>query len=117
MAGELVLLTSPGCHMCAHARLTLGELGVAWREVAEDSPEGATLTATAPPLRPVLFDASGAVVAYGRLSARRLRRDIARGRVHANGVERSHDLHRASRDSVMQGQTTWHRSAQTSPKP
>ena len=117
MAGELILLTAPGCHMCAHARLTLDELGLAWREVAEDSPEGATLIATAPPLRPVLLDASGAVVAYGRLSARRLRRDIARGRVHANGVEHSQGLHRASRDSVMQGETRWHHSAQTSPKP
>jgi hypothetical protein len=36
------------------------------------------LAAAAPPLRPVLFDPAGRVVAYGRLSAKRLRRRLRR---------------------------------------
>ena len=93
MAAELVLLTAPGCHMCAHARVTLDELGLPWREVAEETDEGARLAAAAPPLRPVLFDSDGELVAYGRLSARRLRRDVSRGRLHAIAPERSSVLH------------------------
>lgn len=92
MGGELLLLTAAGCHMCAHARRTLDELGVRWREVPEESAHGTALAASAPPLRPVLFDGSGAVVAYGRLSARRLRRDLER--VHGIGAPRSPILHR-----------------------
>ena len=94
MDGELVLLTAPDCHMCAHARQTLDELGLPWREVSEQSEDGAALAASAPPLRPVLFDGSGATVAYGRLSARRLRRDLERGRLHGIGGSRSPVLHR-----------------------
>ena len=50
--GELTLLTSPDCHMCAQARVTLDELGVAWRELADDSAEGEALARVAPPMRP-----------------------------------------------------------------
>lgn len=93
MAGELILLTSPACHTCAQARVTLDELGVAWRELADDSAEGQAFARAAPPLRPVLFDAAGEAVAYGRLSGRRLRRDLERGRVHAIPALHSRDLH------------------------
>lgn len=81
---SLLLLTAPDCHMCAHAREVLNELAaeglLSWRELDSDSEEGRGLAAIAPPLRPVLFDGSGAVVAYGRLSRRRLERDLQRAR-------------------------------------
>jgi hypothetical protein len=45
-------------------------------EVDAESAEGRRLAAAAPPLRPVLFSPDGRVVAYGRLSATRLRRPL-----------------------------------------
>ena len=76
-----VLLTARDCHLCAHGREVLDRLtddGVlAWREIDADSEEGRRLAAVAPPLRPVLFDPDGRAVAYGRLSAKRLRRGVA----------------------------------------
>ena len=77
----LVLLTAPDCHLCAHARQVLDMLAaeglLRWRELDADSVEGARLAASAPPLRPVLFDATGQVIAYGRLSRRRLLRELS----------------------------------------
>ncbi len=76
----VILLTSRGCHLCQHGREVLDTLGaeriLTWREVDADSDEGLRLAATAPPLRPVLCDADGHVIGYGRLSARRLRRQL-----------------------------------------
>ena len=88
--GVLTLLSAPDCHLCAHARAVLeelsGEADVRWREVSTDSTEGKRLAAAAPPLRPVLLSADGRVLAYGRLSKRRLRKDLAI--LHeANGAE------------------------------
>ena len=75
-----VLLTAPDCHLCAHGREVLSELVacglLTWREVESDSAEGQRLATAAPPLRPVLFDDAGRVLGYGRLSARRLRRQL-----------------------------------------
>lgn len=93
MPGELVLLTARDCHMCAHGRAVLGELGVAWREVRDDDPAAAALASSAPPLRPVLFGTDGDVLAYGRLSSRRLRRDLERGPLHAIRGAGSSALH------------------------
>jgi hypothetical protein len=80
----LMLLTAPDCDLCAHAREVLDTLAaeglLRWRELDADSVEGARLAATAPPLRPVLFDATGHVIAYGRLSERRLVRSLGRAR-------------------------------------
>ena len=79
---ELVLLTAHDCHLCAHGRESLDELAaevhLSWREIDADSDEGRALAASAPPLRPVLYDAEGHVLAYGRLSAKRVRRQLAR---------------------------------------
>lgn len=75
--GTLILLTAPDCHLCRHARRVLDDLGLGWREVSTDSPEGARLAAGATPLRPLLLSPGGSVVASGRLSAKRLRRDLA----------------------------------------
>lgn len=79
----LVLLVAPDCHLCGHARAVLEGLGVYWREVGDDSPEGRRLAAAAPPLRPVLFALDGRVVAYGRLSSRRLARGLEGGELVA----------------------------------
>ena len=77
---DLVLLTAPDCHLCDHGKQVLDQMAdeglVSWREVDGESDEGLALTATAPPLRPVLFGEDGRVVAYGRLSAKRLRRAV-----------------------------------------
>ena len=77
---NLVLLTAPECHLCAHGADVLTELAdegrLAWRTVDENSDEGQRLAVTAPPLRPVLFGPDGNVVAYGRLSAKRLRKQF-----------------------------------------
>ena len=68
----LRLLTASDCHLCERGRRVLDEMGVAWREVDADSEEGRELAASAPPLRPVLYADDARVLAYGRLSIRRL---------------------------------------------
>jgi hypothetical protein len=80
---SFLLLTASDCHLCEHAKDVLAELGLDWREVHADTPEGRRLAATAPPLRPVLYDAEGTCVAYGRLSARRLRKQLRSAEVTA----------------------------------
>jgi hypothetical protein len=80
---SMVLLTASDCHLCEHAKGVLAGLGVDWREVHADEEEGRRLASTAPPFRPVLYDSSGSRVAYGRLSLRRLRKQLQRGEVRA----------------------------------
>jgi hypothetical protein len=75
---SLVLLTATDCHLCEHAKDVLAELGRDWREVHADSEEGQRLAAGAPPFRPVLYDSQGKLVAYGRLSLKRLRKQLHR---------------------------------------
>ena len=76
MTAPMLLLTSPDCHLCEHARAVLNELGLSWREVTSESAEGRELETTAPPMRPVLFAPDGRVLAYGRLSLKRLRKQL-----------------------------------------
>ncbi|RDI73658.1 Glutaredoxin [Gaiella occulta] len=73
----LTLVTGAGCHLCEHGRETLGALGVSYREVDVLSAEAADLAAQGVPLAflPVLADGTR-VVAYGRLSQRRLRKEL-----------------------------------------
>ena len=77
-----LLLTSTDCHLCEHGKQVLAQLAteglLSWRALDDDSREGCALADGAPPLRPVLFDDGGRVLAYGRLSAKRLRRQLAR---------------------------------------
>ena len=61
----LVLLTAPDCHLCEHGKGVLDELGVDWREVDATSDDGR-------------------LVAYGRLSLKRLRKQLG----YAHGRER-----------------------------
>lgn len=79
----LILLTAPDCHLCGHGRDVLDELAVPWREVSTESDEGQRLEAAAPPMRPVLYTSEGRVLAYGRLSLKKLRKQLDRGAVTA----------------------------------
>jgi hypothetical protein len=74
----LVLLTSPDCHLCGHGRQVLDQLGVEWREISIASEEGRCLEASAPPMRPVLYSSEDRVLGYGRLSLKKLRKQLDR---------------------------------------
>lgn len=80
---ELTLLTAADCRLCEHGGSVLDELDVAWRAVDAQSEEGRRLATVAPPMRPVLFTSDGRVLAYGRLSLKRLRKQRDRGQLTA----------------------------------
>jgi len=73
----LILVTGEDCHLCEHGRQVLAALGVDAREVAVDGEEAAALATRGIPLAflPVLTDGER-VIAYGRFSERRLRREL-----------------------------------------
>ena len=75
---ELTFVTSRDCHLCEHGREVLAHLGVEAHELSLDSPEADRLAAQGVPLAflPVLWDGER-VVAYGRFSEKRLRRELA----------------------------------------
>ena len=77
---RLVLVTAFDCHLCAHARDVLGRLGVAEsvREVDVESEDAKALADAGVLLSflPVLWDGER-VLGFGRLSERRLRRELA----------------------------------------
>lgn len=81
---ELVLVTAPGCRLCTHARTVLEQLSaerpVRWREVALDSEEGReAATRWRAPFPPLLLAPSStgdALLGHGRLSRRRLARQL-----------------------------------------
>ena len=75
----LVYVTTDDCHLCEHGREVLDTLGVERREISDDSEEAAKLAASGIPLSfmPVLTDGQH-VIAYGRLSEKRLRKGLAR---------------------------------------
>ena len=74
----LTYVTTEDCHFCEHGRAVLDELGIARREVAADSAEAELLAAVGIPLTflPVLTDGER-VIAYGRFSEKRLRKELA----------------------------------------
>jgi hypothetical protein len=73
----LVYITTDDCHFCGHGRGILDELGVERREIAADSADAGALAARGIPLAflPVLTDGER-VIAYGRFSAKRLRKEL-----------------------------------------
>ncbi len=73
----LILVTGDDCHLCEHGRHVLAALGVDAREVAVDGAEAAALAARGIPLAflPVLTDGTR-LIAYGRFSEKRLRREL-----------------------------------------
>jgi hypothetical protein len=74
----LLYVTTEDCHLCEHGREVLDALGVERREIADGTDEATVLAASGIPLSfmPVLTDGSR-VIAYGRLSERRLRKELA----------------------------------------
>ena len=73
----LILVTGDDCHLCEHGRQVLAALALDAREVPVDGDEAATLAAYGIPLAflPVLTDGER-LIAYGRFSERRLRREL-----------------------------------------
>ena len=73
----LIFVTGRDCHLCEHGRQVLSGLEVRAREVDVDAAEAASLAARGVPLSflPVLTDGAR-VLAYGRFSARRLRKEL-----------------------------------------
>ena len=74
----LTYVTTEDCHFCAHGRKVLDELGIERREIAVDSTGADQLAAAGIPLGflPVLTDGRR-VIAYGRFSEKRLRKELA----------------------------------------
>lgn len=74
---ELLYVTGADCHLCAHGRAVLASLGLEPRELDIDSPAAAALAERGISLSflPVLTDGVR-VLAYGRLSEKRLRKDL-----------------------------------------
>ena len=74
---ELTLVTQDDCHFCERAHRLLAALGIGAREVAVDSTEAEELAARGIPLAflPVLTDGER-VVAYGRFSEGRLKKEL-----------------------------------------
>lgn len=75
---ELILITTDDCHLCQRAHDVLAGLGVEAREISVASDEAEALAANGVPLAflPVLTD-STRVIAYGRFSEKRLRKELA----------------------------------------
>ena len=75
---QLVLVTTDDCHFCDHAREVLDELGLDVRRVDAASAEADELARRGIPLAflPVLTDGEH-VIAYGRFSSKRLRKELA----------------------------------------
>ena len=73
----LALVVADECHLCERAHDVLAALGVAVREIGVDSTEAEALAARGIPLGflPVLTDGER-VIAYGRFSERRLRKEL-----------------------------------------
>lgn len=75
---ELTLVTTSDCHFCERANDVLERLGVSARKVSVESDTAAVLAASGIPLAflPVLTDGAR-VIAYGRFSEKRLRRELS----------------------------------------
>ena len=79
---RVTLVTTPECHLCAHAREVLGRLGrthaLVLEEVAWQSPAGSGLVRRdGVPFPPAVY-IDGTFFGYGRLSEGRLRRWLER---------------------------------------
>jgi hypothetical protein len=74
----LTFVTGLDCHLCEHGRQVLARLDVRVREVDVEGDEAAVIASGGVPLAflPVLTDGAR-VLAYGRFSERRLRKELA----------------------------------------
>lgn len=75
----LVYVTTDDCHFCDHGRGVLDKLGLEREEIRADSAQAERLAEDGIPLGflPVLTDGEH-VIAYGRFSEKRLRRELGR---------------------------------------
>ena len=75
---DLLLITSDGCHFCVRAHEVLDRLGLEAREIDVGNDEALRLAEAGVPLAflPVLWDGER-VLAYGRFSEKRLRKELA----------------------------------------
>lgn len=77
---EVTLVSAEGCHHCRRARAALEQVAadrpVHWREVDWASAEGQRLQAAHRPPFPPLLVAGGHALGHGRVSVRRLRRQV-----------------------------------------
>jgi len=74
---DYVLITAHDCHLCDHARSVLATIAIPVREYDVTSDAAMALAARGVPLAmlPVLVERDR-VLAYGRFSERRLRKDL-----------------------------------------
>ena len=81
---DLTLVVTQECSLCAHARDVLAKLGeefpLSVRELSLDSPEGTELAQRLPLIFPPVLLRDGAILSYGRLSEKRLRKELHNGR-------------------------------------
>ena len=77
MSRRLVYVTARDCHFCEHGRDVLAALEIEAREISVESEEADRLAAHGVPLAflPVLWDGER-VLAYGRFSEKRLRKEF-----------------------------------------
>ena len=77
----LTFITLPDCALSAHGRQVLTRLADAglltWREATAHTPDAPVLPDVPSGHLPLLIGEDGGVVAYGRLSERRLRRQLS----------------------------------------
>jgi hypothetical protein len=79
---DVVVLTSPACHLCEDALEALAELGrefpVRVREIGMESPEGRELIRMHHPAMPPAVLLDGVLFSAGRLPRKKLRRLLER---------------------------------------
>lgn len=77
---EVVVLSSPGCHLCEDALRALGDLArefhLSVREVDMTSAEGARLIEVHRPLMPPAVIVDDRLFSVGRLPRKKLRREL-----------------------------------------
>jgi hypothetical protein len=75
---EIVVVTSPGCHLCVSALAEIEELATEFplnlRTVDIGSPEGADILRAHRPPAPPVFLVDGEFLGFGRLPRRKLRK-------------------------------------------
>jgi hypothetical protein len=75
---DVVVLTSPACHLCEDALDALAELGrefpIRVREIGMESPQGRELIRMHRPAMPPAVLLDGALFSFGRLPRKKLRR-------------------------------------------
>ncbi len=79
---DVVVLSSPACHLCEDALEALAELGrefpIRLREVEMETPEGRELLRTHRPAMPPAVLIDGSLFSVGRLPRKKLRRLLER---------------------------------------